>query len=421
MSILIKNGSVYRSGAFEKISCLIKDGYLNFVTGDVDTDTVIDATDLYILPGLIDAHVHLREPGFSYKETISSGTLAAAKGGYTTVFAMPNLNPPIDSVESIENEKEIIKKDACIKVVPYACITKGQAGEELVDFDSLSKHTSFFSDDGKGVQTSALMFEAMCKVKELNGMIVAHCEDESELHGGYVHEGAWSKSKGYVGINSASEYKQVIRDLQLSLDTGCRYHVCHVSTKESVEAIRKYKKMGTPVTAEVTPHHLLLCDEDIDRDDGCYKMNPPLRSKEDRLALFEGLMDGTIDIIVTDHAPHSLEEKSKGLMGSAMGIVGLETAFQLLYTHLVKNGKMSLDKLVDCMSAKCADIFGVDGGYLNEGELANITIVDLNKCEQINSNEFVSLGKSSPFDCWNVNGIVMYTICNGNIVYRKDK
>jgi len=421
MRILIKNGSVYRKGIFEKIDCLIVDGYLSFSSENVEADAVIDATNLHILPGLIDPHVHLREPGFSYKETIKTGTLAAAKGGYTTIFAMPNLQPPIDCVENILKEKEMINNDACIKVIPYACITKSQIGNELVDFDALSEHTFLFSDDGKGVQTGELMYEAMRKVKEVNGMIVAHCEDESELHGGYVHEGEWAKENGHLGINSASEYKQVIRDLQLSLDTGCQYHVCHVSTKESVEAIRKYKAMGAHVTAEVTPHHLLLCDEDIKSDDGRYKMNPPLRSKEDQKALLIGLQDGTIDVIATDHAPHSDEEKSKGLRGSAMGVVGLETSFPLLYTHLVKKNKISLNKLVECMSSKCADIFGIDGGYLDENEIANVTIIDLNKKERIQGVDFISMGKSTPFNDWYVNGVVMYTIYNGKIVYRKDK
>ena len=422
MRILIKNGSIYLNGNFEKRDCLVENGYLSFSIDEDNIDTIIDATDLHILPGLIDPHVHLREPGLSYKETIKTGTLAASKGGYTTVFAMPNVNPPIDSVEHILAEKKIIEKDACIKVIPYASITKGQTGHgELVDFDSLSEYTFLFSDDGKGVQTGELMFEAMRKVKEVNGMVVAHCEDESELHGGYVHEGMWAKENGYEGINSASEYKQVIRDLQLSLETGCQYHVCHISTKESVEAIRKYKALGAHVSAEVTPHHLLLCDEDIEGDDGSFKMNPPLRSKQDQLALLAGLQDGTIDVIATDHAPHSLEEKSKGLKDSAMGIVGLETSFPLLYTHLVKKDKISLSRLIECMSTKCADIFGVDGGYLVEDDLANLTIVDLNKREMIDSNDFVSLGKSTPFSGWYVNGIVMYTIYNGNIVYRKDK
>ncbi|MCF0110819.1 MAG: dihydroorotase [Erysipelotrichaceae bacterium] len=423
MKLLIKGGTVYRNGKFMESDVLIDNGMLILAEEfDIDVEETFDATGMHILPGFIDPHVHLREPGLEYKETIKTGTQAAAKGGYTSVFAMPNTRPATDSVSALKEQLRRIEKDGCVHVYPYCAITKGQTGQgEVVDIESARDYTFAFSDDGKGVQKEETMREAMERVREVNGLIAAHCEDESLLHGGYVHEGEWAKEHGYEGISSESEYKQVERDLKLALETGCQYHVCHVSCKESVELIRKYKKLGANVSAEVTPHHLLLCDEDIKGDDGNFKMNPPLRTKEDRDALIAGLQDQTLEIIATDHAPHSEEEKSKGLAGSAMGIVGLETAFGLLYTNLVKKNVITFAQLVDAMSYNCANIFGIEGGELEPYQSANLVVVDTVRRERINRQKFVSKGKNSPFDGWYVNGIPMLTVCDGKVVYRRDK
>ncbi len=412
MRTLIKNGNVYENGHFHIKDFVITEEGLS---SDLDNyDAVIDATGKTVLPGLIDVHEHLREPGFEYKETILSGTKAAAKGGYTTIFAMPNLKPAPDNQENIKREYDVILKDAVVNVVPYGALTVGQTGRgEVCDYASMRKYTNVFSDDGKGVQLEETMRKAMQAIKPLDGIVVAHCEDESLLDGGYVHQGKWAESKGYKGISSASEYVQVIRDLKLSLQTGCQYHVCHISTKEAVEALREYKKLGANVSGEVTPHHLLLADEDISEDNGRFKMNPPLRTVEDRKALVEGLVDGTLEIVATDHAPHSALEKSKGLASSAMGTVGNETAFSLLYTYLVKENIISLEKLIEVMYENPKRIFNVK---TNPNDLI---IVDLNKEEIIDPANFLSCGKASPFVGWKVNGLVEYTFVKGEVVYKR--
>lgn len=426
MSFLMQNGDVLYRGKIRKMDVLVDDFGRVTVADQIDltaedVDEIIDASSLLIAPGLIDPHVHLREPGFEYKETIASGTLAAAKGGYTTIMAMPNLNPVPDSLEHLKIQQERIHYDAKVQVIPYAAITKGQKGVgELVDFDALAAEVIAFSDDGKGVQSEVMMREAMLAAKRNNCLIVAHCEDESLIaKGACIYEGRKAEALGLTGISSASEYRQIERDLRLAEETGCQYHICHISCKESVELVRQAKKRGVSVSCEVTPHHLLLCEDDITADDGRFKMNPPLRSKADQEALIAGLLDGTIDMIATDHAPHSAQEKGKGLQGSAMGIVGLETAFELIYTYLVKTGKLTLERCFELMSYNCADLFGIEGGEIVNFEKANLAVFDLNKREKINPKTFVSQGKSTPFEGWWAMGRCVMNVTDGQIVYRE--
>ena len=364
------------------------------------------------LPGFCDVHVHLREPGFSYKETILTGSKAAARGGYTAVCTMPNLNPVPDSVEHLRVQQDIIDRDAVIHVYPYAAITVNEEGKELSDMDGLAPKVIAFSDDGHGVQSDAMMEEAMRKAKSLNRLIVAHCEDNTLLHGGYIHDGRYAKEHGHRGICSESEWGQIARDLELAEKTGCGYHVCHISTKESVEVIRQAKARGVDVTCETAPHYLLLCEDDL-KEDGWWKMNPPLRSKEDHDALIEGIKDGTIDVIATDHAPHSAEEKSRGLEKSAFGIVGIETAFPLLYTYLVKTGVISFEKLMDLIVYNPRKRFNIPLGE------EDYSVWDLEAETAINPDDFLSKGKATPFAGWKVNGICKKTVVNGKTVYEK--
>ncbi len=362
------------------------------------------------IPALADVHVHLREPGYSYKETIRSGSMAAAAGGYTCICPMPNLNPVPDSAEHLERELEIIRRDAVIDVRPYASITKGRKGREVVDITSLKGSAVAFSDDGSGVQDEKVMLRAM-ELVALNGCILAaHCEDNTLLDGGYIHKGRYAAAHGHRGICSESEWRQIERDLRLAGQVGCAYHVCHISTKESVDIIRKAKDRGVNVSCETGPHYLLLCEDDL-REEGRFKMNPPLRSREDRDALIEGLRDGTIDMIATDHAPHSAEEKSKGLKGSAMGITGLETAFPVLYTGLVRTGIISLDRLVELMSTAPRKRFRL-------GEAArDRAVFDIGTAFRIDSTTFRSMGRSTPFDGWTVYGRCLETIREGKTIY----
>lgn len=373
--------------------------------------SVYNSSQYMIFPGFCDVHVHLRQPGFSYKETIKSGTQASAHGGYTTVFSMPNLKPVPDSAEHLKEQLDIIKKDAVINVLPYGAITVGQNGEELSDMESMAKDVIAFSDDGRGVQSEEMMKEAMLRAKALGKIIVAHCEDNSLLHGGYIHDGVYASKHSHRGICSESEWKPIKRDLELCRQTGCAYHVCHISCKESVELIRQAKAQGVNVTCETGPHYLILTDEDL-KEDGRFKMNPPLRSKEDRQALIEGVLDGTIDMIATDHAPHSKEEKSRGLEKSAFGIVGIETAFQLLYTHLVKKNIISLERLVELLAVNPRKRFGIE--YDN-----SFTVWDLDKKTVINPSDFLSMGKATPFEGEEVFGECELTVCNGKTAYKK--
>lgn len=365
-----------------------------------------------IVPGLCDVHVHFREPGFSYKETIASGSAAAAHGGYTTVCTMPNLDPVPDSAEHLQVQLDAIKRGAAIKVLPYGAITVGEKGEKLADMEAMSDKVCAFSDDGKGVQNDEMMREAMTAAKRLGKIIAAHCEDNSLLFGGYIHDGEYAKAHGHRGISSASEYKQIERDLRLAEETGCAYHVCHISTKESVELIRQAKARGVDVTCETAPHYLVLCDEDM-QEDGRFKMNPPLRSREDKQALIEGIKDGTIDMIATDHAPHSAEEKGRGLEKSLMGVVGLETAFPVLYTELVMKNIITLDRLVELMSFKPKERFGIDTNN-------DFAVFDISEAYKIDPEDFLSMGRATPFAGREVFGRCLLTVHNEKVVYKAE-
>ena len=365
-----------------------------------------------IVPGLCDVHVHFREPGFSYKETIASGSAAAAHGGYTAVCTMPNLDPVPDSAEHLQVQLDAIKRGAAIKVLPYGAITVGEKGERLADMEAISDKVCAFSDDGKGVQNDEMMREAMAKAKRLGKIIAAHCEDNSLLFGGYIHDGEYARMHGHRGISSASEYKQIERDLRLAEETGCAYHVCHISTKESVELIRQAKARGVDVTCETAPHYLVLCDEDM-QEDGRFKMNPPLRSREDKEALIEGIKDGTIDMIATDHAPHSAEEKGRGLEKSLMGVVGLETAFPVLYTELVMKNIITLDRLVELMSFKPKERFGIDTNN-------DFAVFDISEAYKIDPENFLSMGRATPFAGREVFGRCLLTVHNGKVVYKAE-
>ena len=368
-----------------------------------------DSSEYVIFPGFCDVHVHFREPGFSYKETIATGSRAAARGGYTAVCTMPNLNPVPDSVENLRVQRRLIEETACIHVYPYGAITVGEQGEALSDLEGMAPDVVGFSDDGRGVQSDDMMRQAMLRAKALGKPIVAHCEVNSLLRGGYIHDGDYAKAHGHRGICSESEWGQIARDLQLVKETGCAYHVCHVSAKESVALIRKAKTEGLDVTCETGPHYLVMDDSDL-QEDGRFKMNPPLRGKEDREALIHGILDGTIDMIATDHAPHSAEEKSRGLEKSAFGIVGIETAFPILYTCLVKPGILSLNKLLKLLCVNPRRRFGLPLG-------TDYSIWDLNAAYPIDPKDFLSKGRATPFAGWQVNGKCIATICDGKLVY----
>ena len=419
MDILIKGGTIVTGSGTFAGDILVRDGRIVSVLPGLtppDGVSVIDASGLTVVPAFADIHVHFREPGFTAKETISTGSAAAAHGGYTVVCAMPNLDPVPDSPETLAVEQAAIDRDAVISVLPYCSITKGRKGLELVDFNALKGSCVAFSDDGSGVQGEAMMRSAMEAAAREDVIIAAHCEDDSLLRGGYIHDGRYCAQHGHKGICSESEWGQIARDLKLCEETGCRYHVCHISTKESVALIRMAKARGVNVTCETGPHYLVLCEDDL-QEDGRFKMNPPLRSAEDRDALVEGLLDGTIDAIATDHAPHTAEEKSRGLAGSAMGIVGLETSFPVLYTALVRTGRMSLERLVEAMSEAPRRIFRI-GGALEPGMPADIAIIDLEKEYIIDSRNFLSKGKATPFEGWTVRGEVLMTLKDGRAVYN---
>ena len=395
----VKNAMVYIGNSFTSQDISFPKGV-----------TISNFNNLVVLPAFCDVHVHLREPGFSYKETILSGTRAAARGGYTDVCSMPNLNPVPDSAENLKRQLEIIKRDAVIKVHPYASITVGQKGEELTDFEKLSDAFAF-SDDGRGVQSKELMRQAMINAKALNKIIVAHCEENSLLRGGYIHDGEYAKAHNHKGICSESEWVPIKRDLELVKEIGCKYHVCHISTKESVDLIRKAKADGVDVTCETAPHYLVFNDMDL-IEDGRFKMNPPIRSEADRLALIGGIKDGTIDMIATDHAPHSEEEKSNGLEKSAFGVVGIETAFPVMYTHLVKTGIIALEKLVEIMSINPRERFGL--------KQSGITAWDLDKQITVDTDDFLSMGRATPFEGMKLYGECIFTELDGKLVHVKE-
>jgi dihydroorotase len=420
MKTLLHGGQVWHKGRLVPMDLLIQDGRVSIPTNDFpreNADRVLNCTGLSLFPGFADVHVHLREPGFSYKETIATGSKAAAHGGYTVVCAMPNLNPAPDTAEHLSEETSIISRDAVIRVLPYGCITMGQKGVgEVTDMASMAKDVAGFSDDGRGVRDEDTMREAMRRCKAADSIIAAHCEDMSYIpQGGAIHAGRYAAEHGIPGIPSESEWKPIERDLKLAEETGCRYHVCHVSCKESVALIREAKKRGVNVTCETGPHYLLMCQDDL-QDEGRFKMNPPLRDRADQEALLEAALDGTIDMIATDHAPHSAEEKSRGLRASAMGVVGIETAFPLLYTHLVETGKMPLERLITMMTDAPRRRFRLDGG-IEEGQRAEITAFDLHAAEKVNPDTFLSMGKATPFEGWNVHAACRFTLLGDQLVY----
>jgi dihydroorotase len=412
---IIKNGFVVGVG---KQDIAITNGRISERGEHIEAkaeDRIINAEGLVVAPAFVDVHVHLREPGYGYKERIATGTMAAARGGYTTVCSMPNLNPVPDSVENLKAQQDIIDRDAKIEVLPYAAITIGRKGEELVDMASLVGKVCAFSDDGSGVQVDGMMERAMTEAVKHDQLIAAHCEVEELLRGGYIHDGEYAKAHGHKGICSESEWEQVKRDIEIAERLGCRYHVCHISTKETVQLVREAKARGVKVTCETGPHYLIFTDMDLE-EDARWKMNPPLRSAEDRAALVEGIKDGTIDMIATDHAPHSVEEKSRGLKDSAMGIVGLETAFAALNTHLVRKGVITMERLVELMSLNPRKVFRIAGG-LNEGDRADVVLVDTEKEWRVDSEKFYSMGRISMFDGREMTGDVVMTLHRGEIVY----
>ena len=421
MRMLLRNGLVYERGTFVPMDIEVTDGVVTGRGHSLSTDrpdVVFELNGLHVFPGFVDVHVHLREPGFSYKETIASGTRACARGGYTTVCAMPNLHPAPDGDEHLRAQEEIIARDAVIRVLPYGTITLGQKGEgELTDMAALAGRVAGFSDDGRGVKEADTMREAMRRCREAGSIIAAHCEDVSLIPaGGAIHDGAYAKEHGIPGIPSESEWGPIARDIALARETGCRYHVCHVSCKESVALIRQAKAEGVDITCETGPHYLLMCQDDL-RDEGRFKMNPPLRDADDRAALLAGLLDGTIDVIATDHAPHSAEEKSKGLRGSAMGVVGIETAFPLLYTHLVETGRVPLERIIDALTDAPRRRFHLDGG-LNIGDRAEMAVFDLKARNTVDPAAFLSMGRATPFEGWETHAACKLTVCGTTIAYN---
>ena len=420
--LLIKNGTVVAEGKSRKADILIADGKIEAIEESLVADKtteVFDAEGCIVTYGLADVHVHLREPGYSVKETITTGTRAAAHGGVTTVCSMPNLQPAPDAPETIAVQQKMIDEQAVIEVRPFATISKGRARQELAEIEALRPLSVGYSDDGNGIQTEELMRRAMQRIAAVDGIIAAHCEDDSLLHAGYIHDGEYAHAHGHKGICSESEWGPIKRDVKLAEEEGCRYHVCHISTKESVEIIREAKQHCDHISCETAPHYLILCDQDL-KEEGRFKMNPPLRGAEDRSALIEGIKDGTIEVIATDHAPHTAEEKARGLKGSAMGIVGIETSFALCYTYLVRKGVITIEKLIALMSENPRRIFRL-GGAMKEGERADIAVYDITKPYTIDTSEFLSMGKATPFEGEEVYGRCLLTLFNGEKVWEDNK
>ena len=422
MRYLLQNAQILSSGGVFRAADVLLSGGRIVSIGDrisCHADAVsIDLHKAVLFPGFVDVHVHLREPGFSYKETIRTGTLAAAHGGFAHVAAMPNLDPVPDCAAALAVQRAIIEKDALVHVHPYGAVSVGEKGERLADLEGLAPGVIAFSDDGRGVQSESLMREAMMQCRRLGKILAAHCEDNSLLHGGYIHDGAYARAHGHRGICSESEWGPIARDLRLAEETGCAYHVCHVSTKESVALIRAAKRRGVDVTCETAPHYLTFTDEDL-QENGRFKMNPPLRAREDRDALIEGLLDGTIDMLVTDHAPHSLEEKARGLEKSAMGVVGLETSFAASYTALVQTGILPLEKLVDLMHGAPMRRFGC-GTELAEGQPADLTAFDLTKTYTVDPEMFLTMGRATPFAGRALTGVCKLTMIGGEPVWKEE-
>ena len=420
MRTIFTHAKVYTEGRFVETTLTIEDDRI-VALGEEPTgeEREIDLKGRYLVPGLVDVHVHLREPGFEKKETVATGTAAAAHGGYTLVCSMPNLNPAPDSMANLQLQLDAVERDAVVKVIPYGCITKGQKGHgEPADMEAMAPYVVGFSDDGRGVQADEDMLRAMQEAKRLGKPIVAHCEVNELLKGGYIHDGEYARAHGHRGISSESEWVQVERDIELVRQTGCQYHVCHVSTKESVELVRKAKAEGLQVSCETGPHYLVFTDADL-QEEGRWKMNPPIRSAEDRAALLAGVADGTIEVLATDHAPHTADEKGRGLEKSAMGIVGLECAFGVLYTHLVEKGVISLEKLIDLMSTNPRRLFGFGGG-IAVGEKADLAVLDLEERYTIDPEQFLSKGKATPFAGHEVKGRAVMTWVDGVAVYTEN-
>lgn len=418
--IILKGGTVIRNNRTEILDIAVEEGKIVVIEANIspsEGDKVVDCSGRILCSGLVDLHVHLREPGFSSKETIASGTAAAAHGGFTCVCSMPNLAPAPDTVEHLKEQLDIIERDAVIKVLPYATITSRRAGDELVDFAALKPYVAGFSDDGTGVQSEEVMKAAMKEAAENDCIIAAHCEIDDLLRGGYIHDGEYARINGHRGICSESEWGQIERDIELAEEAGCRYHVCHISTKESVALIREAKRRGVKITCETGPHYLTMCDMDV-KEEGRFKMNPPIRSAADRDALVEGIKDGTIDVVATDHAPHTAVEKSRGLERSAMGVVGLETSFAVIYTKLVKTGIITLEKAVELLAEAPRRIFGL-GGSIAVGEAADIAVFDLDKKWTVEPDKFFSKGKATPFEGWELEGECCLTMVDGKIVYER--
>ena len=420
--LLIKGGTVVAEGESRKVDILVADGKIAAIGESLVADEqteVFDAEDCVVTYGLADVHVHLREPGYSAKETITTGTRAAARGGVTTVCSMPNLQPAPDAPETIAVEQQLIDEQAVVEVLPFATISSKRAGRELADIEALRPLSVGYSDDGNGIQTEGLMRKAMQRISAVDGIIAAHCEDDSLLHAGYIHDGEYAHAHGHKGICSESEWGPIKRDVKMAEEENCRYHVCHISTKESVAIIREAKQNCDYISCETAPHYLILCDADL-KEEGRFKMNPPLRAAEDRAALIEGIKDGTIEVIATDHAPHTAEEKSRGLKGSMMGIVGIETSFALCYTHLVRKGVITIEKLVALMSENPRRIFRL-GGAMRVGERADIAVYDITKPYTIDPNEFESMGKATPFEGEEVYGRCLLTLFGGEKVWNENK
>ena len=422
MACILSGAEVYLNGSFKRIDVSVEGGIIGDISPAISPtcgDVVFDLKNFVILPGLADVHVHLREPGFFYKESVRTGTLAAARGGFSSICSMPNTDPVPDCTDNLKKQSELTDNDAAVHVYPYGAVTKGERGECLSEMAELAPFVVAFSDDGRGVQNDGVMEAAMVRAKSLGKIIAAHCEDEALSNGGCVHDGRYGRSRGLKGIPSESEWRHISRDLKLAEKTGCAYHVCHVSAKESVDLIRAAKKKGIDVSCEVTPHHLIFCEDDL-KDDGRYKMNPPLRGAVDREALIEGLSDGTIDMIATDHAPHSAEEKSKGLENSAFGVVGLETAFPVLYTKLVMTGIIGLERLVLLMSVRPSERFGV-AGPIEKGMRADLAAFDLKEKYRVDPADFLSKGRSTPFEDMCVYGDCVLTMVSGKTAWASGR
>ncbi len=417
--MLIKGCNVFIDGRFVPSDVEVQGGIVSRVEPAVVPNSGVPVFNYsgIVVPGLVDVHVHLREPGFSFKETMETGTAAAARGGYTAVCAMPNLNPVPDSAEHLAVELEAIRRGAKVRVYPYGSLTVGERGLDMADISAMADAAVAYSDDGRGVQDEDMMRECMRAVAATGKLLAAHCEVDELLRGGYIHDGAYARAHGHRGICSESEWREVERDIRLAEETGCAFHVCHVSTKESVRLVREARARGVNVTAETAPHYLLLTEENL-QEDGRFKMNPPLRERADRDALIEGLLDGTIGMIATDHAPHTPEEKSRGLEKSPMGVVGLECAFPVLFTGLVEKGVVTLEKLVELMSSAPAKRFGIPGGEIEVGKPANLAVFDIDTEYTIDSSEFASMGRATPFEGWRVRGKCLMTVCAGRTVWR---